>query len=53
MHKKYFFREGLVLIENELSSCIKNASSILFVFQGKFDVYPPKAKIEKYLKKEV
>jgi hypothetical protein len=45
------FKEGAFLIANELSEEVKKANTILFVFHGEFDVYPPNATIEKYLKK--
>ena len=45
------FKEGAFLVANELSEEVKNANTILFVFHGEFDVYPPKATLEKYLKR--
>ena len=47
-NKKY--KPGAYLVENNLNEEIKSAKSILIVFYGEFDVYPPKSKLEKDIK---
>uniref|UniRef100_UPI00404B5FFC hypothetical protein n=1 Tax=Flavobacterium sp. TaxID=239 RepID=UPI00404B5FFC len=45
------FIPGAYLVENNLHEDVKSAKSILIVFYGEFDVYPPKSTLEKKLSK--